>query len=190
LIALLFNNLINELFLTRPEKRHSDCFFLGLEDIFFDDLFINIAPQFLLNEDLKLPKMTKFYLLFYYFLLKQLHLLLPGTQLLLHRLRKLPISVKTLSFTHFRLFSLLIFLVFFDNILKLEVTVLVLHQVLANIDQQSGLLGLLNTIHILTHKPKMNVTYIIPLHLVLDQLTHLDPLTIHPKLEFYYTLST
>lgn len=190
MIALLFNDLINELFLTRPEKRHPNGFILGLEDIFFDDLFIKIAPQFLLNENLKLPKMAKFNLLFYNLLLKQLRLLLSRTQLFSHRLRKLTISVKTLTLTHFRLFSLLIFLVFFDNILKPEITVFVLYQILANIDQQSGLPGLPNTIHILTHKPKMNVTNIIPFHLVLDQLALIDPLAIHPKLKPYYTLST
>ena len=154
LITLLFNNLVNELFLTRPEKGHANGLLPRLKDVLLDDLLlIEVAAQLLLDEHFKLPKMTKFYLLFNDLLLQEMRLLLPGAHLFSYGFRDVTVPIETLTVTHLGLFFLLALLVFFDYVLELEVAVLVVNQILADVHQESGLFGLFDTVHVLTNEP-------------------------------------
>ncbi len=120
--------------------------------------------------------MTKFYLFFDDFLTDQLRLLWFIAYFFIHGLGKICISKVRLTLTVFQFFFLLVLLVFLDNILKLEVTIFILNEISAYIDEQVFLLGILQLANIFPDEPKVDVTDVVPLHFVLDELVDLNAL--------------
>lgn len=176
LITVFFNNLKDEFLLTCPKKWNSYCLIFGLKYILFDDILIQVAFELLFDEDLKFFKMTKFYLFFDDFLTDQLRLLRFIAYFFIHGLGKICISKVRLTLTVFQFFFLLVLLVFLDNILKLEVTIFILNEISAYIDEQVFLLGILQLANIFPDEPKVDVTDVVPLHFVLDELVDLNAL--------------
>jgi hypothetical protein len=75
LITVLFNNLKDELFLTGSKERNTDSFIFCLEDILLYDVLIHVTSELFLDKDLKLLKVTEFYLFLYNFLMHKLDFL-------------------------------------------------------------------------------------------------------------------
>lgn len=65
------------------------------------------------------------------------------------------------------------------NIVKFEMTLL--HQVLANADEEAIFFVIVDAVNIVLNEPKMNTTNVVPLHLVLDELASINTLCIGSK---------
>jgi hypothetical protein len=57
------------------EERDANGLFFGLEQVFFNDFFVQVAFQLFFDENLKLFEMAKFNFFLYYFLPDKLQLL-------------------------------------------------------------------------------------------------------------------